>query len=133
MAEEAGGSATAARHEHAASIAVRGALAAVVLPPMIAWLAARADLSVDRLNDAVLVGDALALHAQGSEDDRVRIDFSLAPGLVRFEVASTGGLPQGASPDGPLGSILRRLADDVRTDGVDGTSMLVVHIGVLRD
>jgi hypothetical protein len=119
------------RQEDAVLCVEPGPIAAPVLARVIGMLAARVDFSVDRLNDTVLVADALAAHTADhtvSGDVRMGIttgDRSLA---LRVGPLLPGGgeglLRTDVLPD--IGSVLDRLADEinVRTDE-DGEYLVI--------
>jgi len=113
----------------------RAELGEPVLERVVAALAARADLSLDRLADAQLVASAIAAGAArhaGGGDLCVGLDSD--DGLVGLSI---GPLPPGAGErviaDGRIpgvGPILERLVDtwSVRADG-DGSETLLLTIG----
>jgi serine/threonine-protein kinase RsbW len=96
--------------------------------------AARAELPVDRLNDAVLVADAIAARAPAYAIGG-RLPVSVQSHSGRLEVR-IGPLRQGggkrvlegaALPD--VGSVIERLADTVRIrEGAGGDEYLVIRI-----
>src|SRR3954451_367196 len=102
-----------------------GPLVGPVLRRVVGMLAARADLPLDRLDDAVLVADVIASRASGYTDDLVHV--SLQPGertlWLRVGPLRKGGanalLGEAAVPD--VGSVIAKLADEVHVDS-DGTS-----------
>jgi len=106
-------------------IVAKGPLVGAVLGRVVGMLAARAQCPIDRLDDALLITDAVAAHApRFSADDRlhvlVRTDASslevvvgpLAPG-------GTEGLVADATLPG-VGNVLERVADEVDTTPADG-------------
>jgi len=103
---------------------VQGPLVAPVLSRVVGMLAARAQCPVDRLDDALLVADAIAAHApRRSIDGRVTVRLTAdGEGLeLRVEELSTGG-GEGLIADAALpgvGNVLERIADDVHTDGLE--------------
>jgi serine/threonine-protein kinase RsbW len=109
----------------------QGELVAPVLGRIVAMLAARAGFSIDRLSDAQLVSDALSAHAPTYvRGDDVRIVFTDSD---RTLGARVGPLVDGGSErllddaDLPgIGRLLEQLADDVRTERVDGTGEYLV-------
>ncbi len=101
-----------------------GPLVGPVLRRVVGMLAARADLPLDRLDDAILVADLIAARAPAHvRDDEVRVDFS--PGdrsleLVVGPLRSGGGqalITDAAVPG--VGNVIEQLADEltVRPDG----------------
>lgn len=112
-----------------------GELVGPVLSRVISMFAARADFSVDRLSDAVLLGDAISAHGPAEFADgnaRLRIDMEEGGGIgVRV-----GPLTDGAG-ERMLGDLqipgldasLAGLADEVRVeDGLHGEE-LILRIG----
>lgn len=105
------------------------AVAAAVLPRVVGVLAARAGLTLDRLNDATLVADLiaasvdhggqrlLALRLDRHEAELVLVVRELGPGDAERLIA-------GATIDG-IGSVLERLADEVRVEQ-DGAEVSIL-------
>jgi serine/threonine-protein kinase RsbW len=106
-------------------------LLAPVLSRVLGALAARRDLTIDRLSDAVLLTDALAERApDGFPDGRVRLaleDEETGIGLRLGPMASGGGERLLAGLDVPqVGGSLERLADEVVvTGGEEGEYLLI--------
>lgn len=104
-----------------------GAMVRPVLARVIAILAARADFSIDRLSDAVLIGDAVSAHAASDLDhDSVRIHIEDLDGSLEVRV---GPLPAGAAErmlrdmEIPgIGASLERLVDETRVEELDGAA-----------
>jgi len=102
-----------------------GPLVGPVLRRVVGMLAARADLPLDRLDDAVLVADVIASRASSWSQDLVHV--TLQPGertlWLRVGPLQKGGadalLGEAAVPD--LGSVIVKLADEVEVDR-DGES-----------
>jgi hypothetical protein len=101
---------------------VQGPLVGPVLSRVVGMLAARAQCPVDRLDDALLVADAIAAHAPGHSGDghvTVRLDAGAdGLGLTVLGLHDGGGdalLADAALPG--VGNVLERIADDVRVDG----------------
>jgi serine/threonine-protein kinase RsbW len=118
-------------HDDATLCVMPGPIAAPVLARVIGMLAARVDFSVDRLNDTVLVADALAAHtADHAPEGRVQIGIATADRAVSLRVGplvpggGEGLLRTDVLPD--IGSVLDRLADEItiRT-GEDGEYLLI--------
>jgi anti-sigma regulatory factor (Ser/Thr protein kinase) len=109
----------------------QGELVAPVLGRIVAMLAARAGFSIDRLSDAQLVSDALSAHAPTYvRGDDVRVAFRDAD---RSLEARVGPLVDGGSDklladaDLPgIGRLLEQLADEVRTERVNGSGEYLV-------
>jgi serine/threonine-protein kinase RsbW len=111
-----------------------GPLAGPVLGRVIAMLAARANLPIDRLNDAVLLGDTIAANSRGAVlDGRVRItihadgpslELRVGPlvedGAERIRAAAT--LPG-------TGDIIARLADEVSVESDEQGEYLLLAVG----
>jgi serine/threonine-protein kinase RsbW len=101
-----------------------GPLVAPDLGRVVGMLTARADCPIDRLDDALLVADAIAAHApRRSTDGHVTVRLTAdGDGLeLRVEELAPGG-GDGLIADAALpgvGNILERIADDVHTDGDD--------------
>jgi serine/threonine-protein kinase RsbW len=99
----------------------RGPLAGPVLGRVIAMLASRANLPLDRLNDAVLLGDAIAASADDyAKDGRisVQIEAGGAALAVRVGPLVEGGadeLRRAADVPG-AGNVIERLVDDIAVE-----------------
>jgi serine/threonine-protein kinase RsbW len=96
----------------------RGPLAAPVLGRVVGILAARADCPIDRLDDALLVADAIAAKAAHfAEDGRVNVRVVAMPGSVELHVGplrSDGAADLIASASLPgIGNVLERVADEL--------------------
>jgi hypothetical protein len=114
---------------------VCGRLLPQVLDRLLGALAARADLSVDRLNDLALVGDAVSAAAAGSvTDGRLEVvatptegglDISFGPfapgGAAR--VRRAGGLPGG----GDLFSGVAKQVDVVQEGSSERLTLRIVR------
>ena len=96
----------------------RGPLAAPVLGRVVGILAARADCPIDRLDDALLVADAVAAGAASfASDGRVNVRVVAEPGSVELRVGplradGADGLIASASLPG-IGNVLERVADEL--------------------
>jgi serine/threonine-protein kinase RsbW len=96
-------------------------VAGLVVSRVLSSLGVRADLSVDKLSDAVLLGDAIAGGSpDGFVDGRVQVAVTDEPGAI---AVSVGPLREGAAErmlgalEVPtLGASLRKLADEVRVE-----------------
>jgi len=103
-----------------------------VLARVIGVLAARRDLSIDRVSDAVLVTDAIAVSAPGSfSDGRVRLGLEDSEGGIELRL---GPMDAGAAkrirdelevPD--VGGSLEALADELTLDQSDDGDYLVIR------
>ncbi|MGK2938989.1 MAG: hypothetical protein ACSLFR_14470 [Solirubrobacteraceae bacterium] len=96
----------------------RGPIVGPVLSAVVAMLAARADCPVDRLDDALLLADAIAAHGpdQGA-DGRLRVHITASSEGLELQVGDLrdgGGaaLLEAASLPG-VGNVLERVADTV--------------------
>jgi hypothetical protein len=107
----------------ATTVKVRsGPLAGAVLGRVVGMLAARAQCPIDRLDDALLVTDAVAAHAPAhSRDEHVLVIVEAQPTELELRV-------QGLRPDGAramisdaelpgVGNVFERVADEVQPDG----------------
>lgn len=111
-----------------------GDLLAPILSRVISMFAARADLSVDELSDAVLLSDALSAGgAQGFPDGTARIAVSEEAGSFEVRV---GPLVEGGGRrllDGlripSLDTSLEGLAEEIRIDSVEDGELLAIRIG----
>lgn len=120
---------TAARSSSAAPTSVSiaaGPLVGPVLRRVVGMLAARADLPLDRLDDAILVADLIAARAPAHvRHDEIRVEFE--PGerslsLVVGPLRPGGGealIVDAAVPG--VGNVIEQLADElsIRPDGED--------------
>jgi serine/threonine-protein kinase RsbW len=106
-----------------------------VLARVVAALAARRDLSVDRVSDAVLVTDAIAAAAPSRfADGRVRLGLEDREGFIELRL---GPMEAGAAqrireelevPD--LGGSLEALADELTVDQLGDGEYLVIRFAV---
>ena len=110
-----------------------GDLLAPVLSRVISMFAARADFSVDKLSDAVLLSDAISAHGpEGFPGGTARITINEEDGAFSIRV---GPLEEGGGQrlvDGMripmLDASLEDLADEVRIEQDGGADHLVVRI-----
>jgi serine/threonine-protein kinase RsbW len=115
-----------------------GPLVGPVLSRVVGIYAARSDLPVDRLNDAVMVADAIAARAPAfAVGDRMPVSVKSEPGRLELRIGPLrpgGGrlvLEGAALPE--IGSVIERLADAVRVrEGSGGGEYLVVRIEAAR-
>lgn len=111
-----------------------GPLVGPVLSRVVGIHAARAHLPVDRLNDAVLIADAIAARAPAyAIGDRLPASVQSSGGRLELRVGplrAGGGqrvLEGAALPE--LGGVIERLADTVRVrEGAGGDEYLVIRI-----
>lgn len=117
------------------AVAVRADLATGVLPAVVAMLAARAEFPLDRLDEALLLTDAVAAHAPArSANGEVQLDLVVDDDGLTFAIGglvpggSAGLLADAALPE--VGAVLERIADDIRTETADGdgTERLLLHM-----
>lgn len=95
-----------------------GPLAAAVLARVVGILAARADCPIDRLDDALLVADAVAAKAATFADEgRVNVHVAAESGSVELCVGplrADGAVELIASASLPgIGNVLERVADEL--------------------
>jgi serine/threonine-protein kinase RsbW len=119
------------------SIAI-GPLVGPVLRRVVGMLAARADLPLDRLDDAVLVADLIAARAPAHVTSE-RIDVALEPGQRRLALR-VGPLRDGggkalivdAAVPG-VGNVIEQLADsvEVTSDGPEPGEFLNVRLAYI--
>jgi hypothetical protein len=118
----------------------RESLVAPVLGRVIGMLAARADAPVDRLDDVLLVSDAIAAHgpAQAGDDAGLRVLVETSEEQLRLRVGPLA--PDGAralltASDLPgVGNILEQVASDVSVEtGGDGAGEHLVVLVPLAD
>lgn len=102
-----------------ATVTVRsGPLVGPVLSAVVAILAARSDCPVDRLDDALLLADAVAAHGPGhGANGRIRVHVVASPDGLELQVSDLrdgGGAALLQSADLPgVGNVLERVADAV--------------------
>ena len=117
-----------------ASVVVRqGPLVGPVLTRVVGMLGARAQFPIDRLDDALLVTDAVAAHAAGfTRDSSVPVTILSAEGELELRVGPLR--PEGArallaATELPgVGNVLERVADEVRVEGAPDDEHLVVRL-----
>jgi anti-sigma regulatory factor (Ser/Thr protein kinase) len=104
-----------------------------VLSRALTALAARQEITVDRISDAMLLSDAISAAApQGFPDGRVRLSIADRPEGIELRVGPMGsGAAEGlrsslALPD--VGGSLETLADEIRTEADGDGEYLVVEI-----
>jgi len=108
---------------HEATLSVsRTELLGPVLARVVGMLAARAQCPIDRLDDALLLTDAVAAHAPGhTTNGRVTIHVHAEPAGLSLRIGPLRGengdaLVEAASLPG-VGNVFERVASDVRTEG----------------
>lgn len=113
----------------------RGPLVAPVLGRVVGMLTARADCPIDRLDDALLVADAIAARAASfSDDGRVNVRVVARSGIVELVVGplsdggATGLIASAALPG--VGNVLERVADVLEPQRRDGDGeFLLIQLG----
>jgi hypothetical protein len=110
-----------------------GPLVGPVLRRVVGMLAARADLPLDRLDDAVLVADLIAARAPAHVAAQT-VDVALEPGprtlSLRVGPLRPGGgeaLVVDAAVPG-VGNVIEQLADELTVDTDDGGEFLRVRL-----
>jgi hypothetical protein len=119
-----------------AAVAVRkGPLVGPVLGRVVGMLAARAQCPIDRLDDAMLLTDAVAAHAPAhTADGHVHVTVAAGEGAIELRVRSLSGDGPGAVlADAELpgvGNVFQRVADevDVLPPAGDGSGELVLRL-----
>ena len=112
---------------------VAGPLVGPVLRRVVGMLAARADLPLDRLDDAVLVADLIAARAPAHVSSG-RVDVALEPGARSLSLR-VGPLREGggealivdASVPG-VGNVIEQLADDISVSPEADAEYLIVRL-----
>jgi hypothetical protein len=126
---------TAAPTTNEATVSVRkGPLVGPVLGRVVGMLAARAQCPIDRLDDAMLLTDAVAAHAPAhTTDAHVQVVVAADEGGIELRVGSLArdgadGLLADAELPG-VGNVFKRVADEVDARAPrDGTSELVLRL-----
>jgi serine/threonine-protein kinase RsbW len=104
-----------------------------VLTRVIGMLAARAQFPIDRLDDALLVADAVAAHAPAyARDGRVVVSLAAEEGALEMTVADLRGQgAQGLLAESELpgvGNVLQRVADEVRVEDDGAGEALFIRL-----
>jgi hypothetical protein len=100
----------------------RAELLGPVLGRVVGMLAARAQCPIDRLDDALLLTDAVAAHAPGhTSNGSVTVHVTAEPAGLSLRVGplAAGGaeaLVESAALPG-IGNVFQRVASDVRAEG----------------
>jgi hypothetical protein len=112
----------------------KGPLVGPVLGRVVGMLAARAQCPIDRLDDAMLLTDAVAAHAPAhTAEDHVRVVVAADTGGIELRVVSLAGdgarlLLADADLPG-VGNVFDRVADDVDARASrDGAGELVLRL-----
>lgn len=117
------------RRNEATLIVRRGPILGPVLGRVVGMLAARAQCPIDRLDEAMLLTDAVAAHAPALTDGFVRIVVAADQGALELRVGPLGpdgarGLVAAAELPG-VGNVFELVADDVQP----GDGELVLRLG----
>jgi anti-sigma regulatory factor (Ser/Thr protein kinase) len=105
-----------------------------VLARVLGALAARADLSIDRLSDVQMLGDAVSAEAPSlAPEEALDLAITATPGRLELRVGPLR--PGGAEhvlgamemPGPPIGA-LRELASEIRTERPEGGELLVIAV-----
>lgn len=110
-----------------------GPLVGPVLRRVVGMLAARADLPLDRLDDAVLVADLIAARAPAHvANDTVDVELEPGPRTLSLRVGplrSGGGraLVVDAAVPG-VGNVIEQLADELTVDPAEDAEFLQVRL-----
>ena len=108
-------------------------LARTVLPRLLCALAARAQFSTDRISDAQLIADALAMHAfQSIGASHLTLAVRVEPRDLELRVAPLRSgrarvLIVDSAVEG-LGPVIERLTDDHRIDPMGSSEMLALRM-----
>jgi hypothetical protein len=115
-----------------ATVRVRGGpLVAPVLGRVVGMLAARAQCPIDRLDDAMLLTDAVAAHAaRYVSDEHVVVTVATDDDGLELRVGELGpGNARRMVDDGDLpgvGNVFERIADEIRpAPGADGDELVL--------
>ncbi len=126
---------TEATARNEATVSVRsGPLVAPVISRIVGMLAARAQAPIDRLDDALLVADAIAAHGPTYADGRLGVRVRAGDGELELRVGplrEDGARALLAAAELPgVGNVLERVADElvVEDDAPDG-ERLVIRLG----
>lgn len=115
---------------------VSGPLSAPVLGRVVGMLAARADCPIDRLDDALLVADAVAAKAGTfSDDGRIRAQVVARLGCIELRVGplregGASSLIQSTALPG-VGNVLEQVADELepqQADGAEDAEFLIIRL-----
>jgi hypothetical protein len=115
----------------------RKSLVAPVLGRVVGMLAARADAPVDRLDDVLLVSDAIAAHgpAHSGDDSALRVEVRTTADRLSLRVgplAPDGGRGLMAAAELPgVGNIVEQVASQVTVETAEGgVEHLVIHVAL---
>jgi hypothetical protein len=116
-----------------------GPLAAPLLTRVVAMMLSRAECPVDRLDDAMVICDALGAHAgEHAADGRVEFTVRMRPGAMELRVGALAAegatrLSKATSLPG-VGDVLEPIADEIRVESSAGgkDDELVLELGFAR-
>lgn len=133
------GEAAAERPNSALLRVATGPLTGPMLTRLVAMMLARAQCPVDRLDDAMLICDAVSAHAsEHAADGHVEFRVLTQPGRLQLRVGALapGGARRLADDTAlpGIGEVLQPIADAVRVEPCDGgeSEELVLEIGFGR-
>ncbi len=111
-------------------------LASLVVSRVLSAIGSRADLSIDRLSDAILLGDAISSSPESFVNGRVQIALEDSSRAI---VARIGPLKEGAAESllaslevPEVGASLRKLADEIEVESHVGGDRLRLRISDAR-
>ena len=122
---------TELRAEDATDLAVTpGPLVGPVLRRVVGMLAARANLPLDKLDDAVLVADVVAQRAGPYVPDAVHVQLVPSTGTLWMRVGplAAGGAQALLEGAADVGSVILKVADEVQVDTTDAGEYLRVCV-----
>ena len=111
-----------------------GPLTGPVVCRVVSMVAARADCPVDRLDDAMLLCDAIAAHAPGHvTNGHVGLTVAAGPAALQLRVGplTTGGAQEMiADAEVPgVGNVLERVSDELRVEQTgEGQDVLILEL-----
>ena len=114
-------------------IVTSGPLAGAVLARVVGISASRADLPVDRLDEALILADAIAAHAPAHvTDGRIELSCRTSAGCLEMRLGPlrSGGatrmLEDGAMPG--AGNVIHRFATEARVVDRGDDELLVIRV-----
>jgi serine/threonine-protein kinase RsbW len=121
-------------HNYATVRVAVGPLTGPVVCRVVSMVAARADCPVDRLDDALLLCDAIAAHAPARVPDaHVALEVAAGPETLQLRIGpltAGGGEALIGDADVPgIGNVLERVSDELRVDHTpEGQDVLLVAL-----
>lgn len=110
-----------------------GPLAGAVLSRVVGISASRADLPVDRLDEALILADVIAAHAPGQvADGRIELSCRTSPGCLEMRLGPLrpgGGtrlLDASATPG--AANVILRFATEARVVAREDSELLVIRV-----